>query len=173
MELDLILFNLIHSASGVFKLLDWVGIFAAAYLPYFMLVGFILLVLRQSVFSQKFYFFILAFLSALLSRGIITETIRFFYDRSRPFEALDFTSLINHSASGSFPSGHASFYFVIVAVVYFLDRRWFRYFFPAAILIGMARVFVGVHWPLDVAAGAIIAISSVFVVRYFLPKGTP
>jgi undecaprenyl-diphosphatase len=44
--------------------------------------------------------------------------------------------------------------------LYFIDRKWFKYFLIFAILMGVARVFVGVHYPSDVFIGAIIGLGT-------------
>ena len=49
--------------------------------------------------------------AVILSRGIITEIIRFFWHRSRPFVEQNFIPMISHADSASFPSGHATFFF--------------------------------------------------------------
>jgi len=60
--------------------------------------------------------------------------------------------------SKSFPSGHTATIFTFVSVFYFYARS-----FPArmtflliGILVGCSRMVVGVHWPVDVAAGALL-----------------
>jgi membrane-associated phospholipid phosphatase len=56
---------------------------------------------------------------------------------------------------GSFPSGHSLTIAVLVGVwVYYLRSAPLRVLLIlAAILVGLSRVAVGVHWPVDVAAG--------------------
>jgi len=96
--------------------------------------------------------------AALFSRLIIVEIIRWFYFRPRPFIALQVHQLLEHSASSSFPSGHAAFFFALSAVIYFYNKKAGLLFFAASFLIGLARIFVGIHYPLDILAGALIGI---------------
>ena len=107
--------------------------------------------------------------AAILSRFVVAEVIRFFYDRPRPFKVFDITPLIAHSAGASFPSGHAAFYFALALPIFLIDRKWGWYAIVAAVLIGMARVFVGVHWPLDILAGLLVASLSVYTIKLFFP----
>ncbi|MHB1538652.1 MAG: undecaprenyl-diphosphatase [Solirubrobacteraceae bacterium] len=90
----------------------------------------------------------LATILGLLIGVLITHV----WDRRRPFVVLHhFHKLIAHPADASFPSDHATGAFAIVFAL-LLCRR-FRMAWPAlvaAVLIGVARVMVGVHWPTDI-----------------------
>jgi len=174
MNIDIFIFNLIHSLAGRWWLLNWLGIFFAQYLPYLMVIFIIFLLLLEKNWRQQIYFFALAGLSVILSRGIITEIIRFFYYRPRPFLALQFQSLLGNSdINGSFPSGHAAAYFALALAIFYFDKKWGWRFLIAAAIMGIARIFVGVHWPSDILAGAIIGLVSAFVIKKILPESTP
>ncbi len=58
--------------------------------------------------------------------------------------------------SHSFPSGHtlSAFVFVGVLLIFFRDSGVRAALFGAAVLVGISRVAVGVHWPQDAIAGA-------------------
>ena len=120
--------------------------------------------------AKRFYYFALTVVSLILSRGLIAETIRFFYYRPRPFEALNFIPLINQDTVAAFPSGHAAFYFALTFAIFYVSRRWFYWFLAGAVLMGLARAFIGVHWPLDILAGALIGLFSIFMVKYTLAR---
>ena len=65
----------------------------------------------------------------------------------------------------SFPSGHAvGAAAFAVAVGYSVNRWWKLTLWVIALLVGLSRLYVGVHWPSDVLAGwAIGALTSVVV----------
>lgn len=166
-DLNLSLFNFIHNASGRGFFLDAAGIFIAEYIPYIIFLAFLWLAVLQIGWRSKLFFLSEAFIALILSRGLITEIIRFFYYSPRPFEVLGFQPLIQESL-GSMPSGHAAFFFALSIIIYFYNRRWGIWFFIVSILISLARIFVGVHWPIDIVAGAAIGIFSALFVRWFL-----
>jgi undecaprenyl-diphosphatase len=56
----------------------------------------------------------------------------------------------------SFPSGHASTSFAGATVLSVYAPRYWPAWFLLAIAIAFARVYVGVHYPLDVIAGAVL-----------------
>ena len=63
--------------------------------------------------------------------------------------------LLGLKTSWSFPSNHAMNMFgQAMLLTLFYPRKWL-YFFTFAALIGYSRIYVGVHFPLDVAGGAI------------------
>ncbi|MDO8557753.1 MAG: phosphatase PAP2 family protein [bacterium] len=101
--------------------------------------------------------------TALISRLALTELVRFFYNRPRPFVALHFIPLIAHETSASFPSGHAAFFFGIAWFVYFRNRRLGVYFFISAALIGIARIAAGIHYPTDIFGGIAVGLLSAWI----------
>ena len=58
----------------------------------------------------------------------------------------------------SFPSGHTTIAFAAATVLSYYRPRWAPAFFLLAVAIGFSRVYVGVHYPLDVLGGAILGL---------------
>ncbi len=162
-------FLFIHQFAGRSSFADAVGIFLAEYLPYVLLLGFFILIYGQKGPRRKWYLFGEGALGVILARGIITESIRFFYHHPRPFVFYGFPPLLPES-SWSFPSGHATFYFALATTVWFLNRKWGAWYFVVAAAMSVARVYAGVHWPLDVIGGAIIGIVCGMFVHHLLRK---
>lgn len=166
--MDFSLFQFINNLSGKWWLFDWLDIFFASYLGYLLVFVFLVLLLKEKNWRQRIYFFSLASLSVILSRGLITEIVRFFYPRQRPFLTLGIEPLINHVNGNSFPSGHAAAFFALALAVFYLNKKWGWRFLVAVLLMGLARIFVGVHWPSDILAGAVIGLISVIIIKNLL-----
>jgi len=69
-----------------------------------------------------------------------------------------FHPLVAMPQSSSFPSGHATMSFACAAVLSVLAPKAAPAFVALAAAIAYSRLYVGVHWPLDVAAGAALGV---------------
>lgn len=94
--------------------------------------------------------------------GFVTERCVYFcaknhFKRNRPPDILPgFKSVVVASDKFSFPSGHtsAAFLMTVSIVIYFPSLAWVL--FPWAISVGWSRVMLGVHFPGDTMAGALL-----------------
>lgn len=165
------LFGLFFKFSRRNFLLDDIGIFLAKYLPYLLVLGFLILVFSDRSSRKRIAIFCEGALSVILARGLVTEVIRFFYRHPRPFDALGFSPLISDHGY-SFPSGHAATFFALAVVAFYINRKAGIWFFILAAINGLARIFVGVHWPLDIGGGIIVGLLCGFAVHKLLEPYT-
>jgi len=165
---DFFIFQQINKLAGRWVILDALGIFFAKYLGYF-LISFLFLFLIKN-FKKYWPMVIQGFSAAILARLGFTELIRFLWPRPRPFVENHINSLLTHPASSSFPSGHAAFFFGLSTIVYFYNKKAGYLFFFASFLISISRVFVGIHWPSDILAGAAIGLFSGWLTILFFRK---
>jgi membrane-associated phospholipid phosphatase len=82
-------------------------------------------------------------------------------DRPRPYEVVAGAVLRQQPAHGtSFPSSHTAVTLaVVIALAAFLPRALAAVAVTYAVLVGWSRVYLGVHYPLDILAGAGIGLA--------------
>ena len=162
MLLDTKLFYLFNNLAGQSRVFDTLVVFFAAYLQYFLVVAF-LLFLYFSVYArrEKFYIFLVTIISIAVARLGVTEIIRFFVHRPRPFLALEVHKLLSSGwfysdTEWSFPSGHSAFFFAMATAIFLYNKKWGIGFLVAAILMNLSRIVAGGHYPSDILGGAVV-----------------
>lgn len=170
--MDLSIFGFFHGIAGRSSLLDGLTVFFARHMIYLLVLGTVFFIFGMKTWKDKIFALVFVSLTAIFSRGIFTEVIRFFYDRERPFEQLGFEPLFAdfHPA---FPSGHTTFLFALSFAVFRFSRFWGGWFMVFSFLVGISRVVAGVHWPLDILGGIGVALISFFLVERLLRKYKP
>jgi membrane-associated phospholipid phosphatase len=74
--------------------------------------------------------------------------------------------LVHHGADNSFPSDHASVAFAVAFAVLIFHRRLGILLLAVAVGIGLDRIFVGVHYPIDVLASIFVGLAAALVVTF-------
>ena len=170
MTLDTQLLYLLNSLAGQSPLLDRSILFFASDLAYLLVAIFIaFLFFSQYPRREKLQLFFVAAISSIIARYGVTELIRYFYYRPRPFIELSVNQLLPHTAS-SFPSGHATFFFAMATAIYLYNKKWGIGFFIAATLITVSRVIAGIHYPSDIIGGAVIGVLVAYATFYVVRK---
>jgi undecaprenyl-diphosphatase len=102
-----------------------------------------------------------AAVAAGLSAGLalaVGKVISELVDRARPFvvEPHGVHLFTAHTADPGFPSDHATGAFAVAMAIWLRNRRWGTVALIAAAVLSVGRVAIGVHFPSDVVAGAVL-----------------
>jgi undecaprenyl-diphosphatase len=160
------IFLAINGLAGKSQFFDTLGVFFAEKFLYIFAIIIVGLWLNKSL---RYYVYV-AITSAIVSRIVIVEVIKRIVNHPRPYEVVvNIHQLLADSEHGmSFPSGHTVIYFSFAFAFYGT-----KYFWPFVILAAIgsvARVFVGVHFPVDIAASIVIAAVVVAAIRRLFKK---
>lgn len=115
------------------------------------------------VFSSKYRYRIAGWsiiIAVAISDVLSSKILKHLILRPRPFEVLPDVYKLVSSAGPSFPSSHAvnSFTVATLITLFLKNPVYTTIAFIVAFLSGFSRIYVGVHYPLDVIAGAIIGV---------------
>jgi len=104
---------------------------------------------------------------AYLISGLLAQILKRIFDMPRPPAVLDHVHVLGHTLTAhSFPSGHATSDGVMVLLAFLIwSRRDWRSWSVATlfVLAAIGRIYVGVHFPLDVAVGLIIGMATMWL----------
>lgn len=96
---------------------------------------------------------------------VISTSMKYAFNRPRPFETYPEIQKITGGGSPSFPSGHTSDAFATATSLSLAFPKWYviapSYVYASA--VGYSRMDLGVHYPSDVLAGAIIGAGSAYL----------
>ena len=129
-------------------------------------------------------------MTLILTFIITNRCLKPLVGRTRPYEVIEgLTRLIEKQSDRSFPSGHTANSMAVGVSLWLVSRKYEllgdkKLYFPKAagwgvlilsILIGLSRLYVGVHYPTDVLGGALVAIVDTWIVfsvykKFFLVK---
>ena len=105
-----------------------------------------------------------ATLSAALA-NLLLKVMNLLYFRPRPFANHSVNLLFYRPTDSSFPSNAATLGFAIAVGVWFFNRSWGWSLMMIAALFGLSRILGGVHYPLDVVAGAALGWFSAWLIH--------
>lgn len=113
-------------------------------------------------------------LVTFLTSFIIIKALKYLIGRNRPYITYDFLDKLAQAESLSFPSGHTFEAFAFsTAVALLFKNLWIRIFiFSWAVLVGISRMILGMHYISDVIGGIILGLLTAYFVHVLYRKNT-
>lgn len=126
------------------------GVFYVFFFPIFFYLW------KPHEFS-RYYFVALG--AVILEKTIYAVTKRVFKRNRPPVRLQGVSQLIQPPDEFSFPSGHTSTAFCLATTMSYYCPSYSLLFYTLSTLIGLSRIVLRVHFPLDVIVGAVIGVS--------------
>ncbi len=103
--------------------------------------------------------------TSVVTSALISTVLKYSINRDRPFVTYPFIQNITDGGSPSFPSGHTTDAFSLVTSLSIAYPKWYVIApsFIWASAVGYSRLDLGVHYPSDVLAGAILGSGSAYL----------
>ena len=105
--------------------------------------------------------------ASFLTAGILATGMKYTINRARPFVTYPYPDILKKTSGGSssFPSGHTSDAFTTATSLSLAFPKWYVIApsYVYASLVGYSRMDLGVHYPSDVVAGAVIGAGSAYL----------
>jgi undecaprenyl-diphosphatase len=140
---------------------DVAGVYAAISEPLFA-IGVVALIVVGLALRRRAL--VLAGALSVVAAGLalaVAHIVSVLVDRPRPFVAHpQIHAFLSHAADASFPSDHATAAFAIAGVLAIRLGRAAWPVLAAALVLAVARVLLGLHYPTDVLAGALLGLGA-------------
>lgn len=154
-SLNLYLFNILNAPEQASPFMMHYAIFIAKDLIYLLVLIFVLLWLRGDYQVKKHILKAFIFTCITLMLSEIASAI---FSTPRPFVIEAGRTLIEHAPTGSFPSNHMAILSSIGFAYYFSNQRQVgKFLLILAWLVAWARIYVGVHFPIDMLGAFFLA----------------
>lgn len=148
------------------------ALFATQRLPLLMVGG------AVGVFAagnRRVRLLVLRVFAAMALAWMVAKLGQHFIAIDRPFVQSLGLQWLAHGTSHSFPSAHASVVFGLATATALTSQKahWALLAWAAAALVAWSRVYLGLHFPSDVLAGAVVGVASAWLVcRLHLRQAT-
>lgn len=146
--MNISIFNFFFSLSSS-PAISWLSLFVSDILIYV----FILLAIVIPIIYRRDYIYAILTACAGAAAWIFVYIVKNIFMIPRPYVVLHLTPLFLDGGY-SFPSSHVTLIVALTVLVWNINKKWGITFIIFSILTGFSRMIIGVHYPVDVLAGA-------------------
>lgn len=143
---------------------DVFWLITTSFITWIPLFLFIIILLFQVYNRKELRWVLLSYMSMLIFLTIVIFIVKESVGRFRPINDISINGvlrIISSPTDYSFFSGHAASSFsIIMLAVLFLKRKikWIGFLFIWPLLFSFSRMYLGVHYPIDIIVGALVGV---------------
>lgn len=174
------IFFFLYNYAHHYLFLDKTIIFFADTLPYIVIILALLFLIfhheaipNKNIWNdlrnyfKKIHEIIFVFFAGVFA-WCIASILKIIIHTPRPFDLFTNVHSLIPETGFAFPSGHATFYSALAVSLFFCNKKIGYLFMFFALLIGLARIVAGVHFPIDILGGFVLGtLISISVKRFF------
>lgn len=169
-EINNDVFRMINSLGNEFQFINFPMIIIAKYTVIFLAIFVIIFWFTK---NKENKIMIISAGVAFILAEIMGKFAGLMHFNHQPFAVLSNTNqLIEKTIDNSFPSDHTILFFSFCMSFWLFKKGRWLFWILLAILVGVSRIWVGVHYPLDVLVGAFIGIISAVLTYLTVPRLT-
>ena len=165
-NINLILFHMINGVAGQQHYLDRSILFLTSYVAYGVCIGVGMYWIffrpvqgNGAIQKKRFHAQAIEFSLSMFVTWLMVKSIKLLAAFPRPFVTLTDIHVLSPNESGySFPSGHAAITAALATALFYYNKRLGVVLYLFSFVVGMSRIYVGVHYPFDVVAGWLLGI---------------
>ncbi len=154
MELNISIFQWLHGFAHQSALVDAIIRFCTDPLGILLVVCVAWYLLQHHTHMHGAWE-VVVFLGLAFFSSIIAYGMKEFFPTIRPFEYFPLTPLVSVNGA-AFPSMHTAFYVALGSAMAVAHPRSGSAAIVLGVVVGVARVIAGIHWPFDILFGALL-----------------
>ncbi|HDR7664956.1 undecaprenyl-diphosphatase [Bacillus wiedmannii] len=167
-QFNIDIFRAINDLGKQYSFLNSTMVFLAEYMVYILAL---IILAYWFTGARKSRVMAIQAMIAFVIAEVIGKIAGKFHLNYQPFAALpDVNKLIDHTVDNSFPSDHTILFFSICFSFWLVRKKTGWLWLILAFCVAISRIWVGVHYPFDVAVGALIGCISAVFSYWLVPK---
>ncbi|OOR03078.1 undecaprenyl-diphosphatase [Bacillus mycoides] len=167
-QFNIDIFRAINDLGKQYSFLNSAMVFLAEYMVY--ILG-LIIIAYWFTGSRKSRMRVIQAMVAFVIAEVIGKIAGKFHLNYQPFAVLpDVNKLVDHAVDNSFPSDHTILFFSICFSFWLVRKKTGWLWLILAFCVAISRIWVGVHYPFDVAIGALIGCVSALFSYWLVPK---
>ncbi|MDM5193802.1 undecaprenyl-diphosphatase [Bacillus hominis] len=167
-QFNIDIFRAINDLGKQYSFLNSAMVFLAEYMVYILSL---IIIAYWFTGSRKSRMMVIQAMVAFVIAEVIGKIAGEFHLNYQPFAVLPHVNkLVDHTVDNSFPSDHTILFFSICFSFWLVRNKTRWLWLILAFCVAISRIWVGVHYPFDVAIGALIGCISALLSYWLVPK---